>query len=424
MGRRTQNLINQSEAESNKYIGRAMSAGLLIIAFSEVLNEINLYRIDKLLMRSSMAILFVLYIGLLLFSELSALARRPSTKIVIISFAILITFLEYSLLNFHAILTLPLPLFLASFYHSRRATVLAVVGCLVCAIAAPLCGMAIGTWEPTFFMWLISVVDPTVAKEYIEEMVIPDTIPGIWGVLAYISIPNMAHVVIYGAIALGGNSNRRKRQSAEIETILFMKDNIIYSMADVIESRDSLTGGHVKRTSDVVRIYVNYLRNNPIPGLELSPVLAENMIKAAPMHDLGKLTISDAILCKPGKLTNEEFEIIKTHPQKSVEIIDKVLGKFEDEDMLNTAKNIAHYHHEKYDGTGYPEKLSGDAIPVEARIMAVVDVYDALVSKRCYKDAVSFDEAYKIIMDSMGTHFDPKLIDVVRACRQEVENCY
>lgn len=424
MGRRTQNYINQSEAESNRYIGRAMSVIVFVIIFTEVLNEIGLYRIDKFLMRSSMSILFLLYIGLLFFSENPKFRQKSMTKYIIIGFSLLITFAEYSLLNFHAVLSLIIPLLLAEFYHSRKITVFAFLGSVFCAVVGPFVGLMLGTWEVTFFAWIMSVIDPNALTQYAYVTMQDNIISGWKGVFVYIAVPNSAYILLYGVVALGENMNRRKRQLSEIKTILSMKDNILYSMADVIESRDSSTGGHVKRTRDVIRIYVDYIKENKIPGLELDDELADNLIKAAPMHDLGKLTISDTILCKPGRLTDEEFEIIKTHPAKSVEIINKVLNKVEDESMLETARNIALYHHEKYNGTGYPEKLVGDAIPIEARIMAVVDVYDALVSKRCYKEPVSFEEAYNIIMDSMGTHFDPKLAVVVEACRAEVEKCY
>ena len=146
-----------------------------------------------------------------------------------------------------------------------------------------------------------------------------------------------------------------------------------------------------------------------INGLSLDEPYRECIIKAAPLHDLGKIAIPDNILNKPGRLTEEEFEYIKIHPQKGYDIVDTIFSGLDDKRLLEVSENIALYHHEKYDGSGYPKGLKGEEIPLEARIMAIADVYDALVSKRVYKKPMPHEEAYKVIKDSMGTHFDPSL---------------
>lgn len=176
---------------------------------------------------------------------------------------------------------------------------------------------------------------------------------------------------------------------------------MLAGMASVVENRDNNTGGHIKRTSEVVKILTEYL--------PLDESFRDDIIKAAPLHDLGKIAISDNILNKPGRLTDAEYEFIKIHPQKGYEIVRTILSGLDDERLLRVAENIALYHHEKYDGRGYPHGMKGDAIPLEARIMAIADVYDALVSERCYKKPMSHEEACVIIRDSMGTHFDPML---------------
>ena len=142
------------------------------------------------------------------------------------------------------------------------------------------------------------------------------------------------------------------------------------------------------------------------------------------MHDHGKIAVDDAILRKPGKFTDEEYEKMKIHSKEGARIVKNVLKEVEDDEFVNIAVNIAHYHHEKFDGQGYPEKLSGSAIPLEARIMALADVFDALVSKRCYKDSFSYDKAFEIIKDSLGTHFDPELGTAFIQCRQKLEALY
>ncbi|MGN1102721.1 MAG: HD-GYP domain-containing protein, partial [Huintestinicola sp.] len=211
-----------------------------------------------------------------------------------------------------------------------------------------------------------------------------------------------------------------KEQTAHIRQ---MQDKLIMGMADMVEGRDSSTGGHIKRTSDVIGIFTEELRKGE-SGLTLSDEFLDNVVKAAPMHDLGKIAIDDEILRKPGKFSAEEFEIMKSHSAKGAEIIRKILDGAESEEFADIAVNIAHYHHEKWNGQGYPDRLSGEDIPVEARIMALADVFDALVSKRCYKDAMSYSKAFGIIEESLGEHFDPVLGKEFLKCRPMLENYY
>ena len=150
----------------------------------------------------------------------------------------------------------------------------------------------------------------------------------------------------------------------------------------------------------------------------------ENVIKAAPMHDLGKIAVDDRILRKPGRFTPEEYEEMKKHSEKGAEIVGQILDGVEDEEFVETAKNLAHYHHEKWNGEGYPCGLAGINIPPEGRIMALADVFDALVSKRCYKEKMDYDNAFRIIEESLGTHFDPELGKMFLRCRPKLEEYY
>lgn len=202
------------------------------------------------------------------------------------------------------------------------------------------------------------------------------------------------------------------------------QDTIIRGMSDVVENRDSSTGGHVKRTSEVVSILIDKLKQDDTFKEELTDEFCANVIKTAPMHDLGKIAIEDAILTKPSKLTDEEFARIKTHPKKSHDIIESILTGVSDTELRETAKNIALYHHEKYNGGGYPSGISGKDIPLEARIMAIADVYDALVSKRCYKESMSHECAYKTIKSEMGSHFDPDLWNCFEMAYPELTKYY
>ena len=189
-----------------------------------------------------------------------------------------------------------------------------------------------------------------------------------------------------------------------------------------LEISNGSTGGHIKRTSDVIRILVETIQDRNI--IPLGEELCKDIIKAAPMHDLGKIGIDDMILKKPGRLTEDEFAIMQSHAQKSALLVESILEGVEEEHFVKVAVNVAKYHHEKWNGTGYPMHIKGEDIPIEARIMAVADVYDALVSKRCYKEAMSFEEAFEVMEKSMGSHFDPKLEQVFLLSRDRLEEYY
>lgn len=199
-----------------------------------------------------------------------------------------------------------------------------------------------------------------------------------------------------------------------------IQERFIVSFANMIELRDDVTGQHVKRTSRYVRIIANALKKRNIyPGI-ITDEFVDAICKAAPLHDIGKIAISDSILRKPGKLTEEEFEIIKTHPKVGGDMLREALKIDDADEYLTYAYEMAMYHHEKWNGTGYPEGLKGNEIPLSARIMAIADVFDALTSKRSYKDKISDDRAFEIIEQSSGSHFDPILVNVFVDIKEEI----
>lgn len=202
-----------------------------------------------------------------------------------------------------------------------------------------------------------------------------------------------------------------------------IQNSIIKGMAVMVESRDNSTGGHISRTSDCVKVFVEKLVDTEY-GSTLTPEFCKAVIKAAPMHDLGKIAVDDAVLRKPGKFTDEEYEKMKAHSKEGARIVESVLSQSDDELFKSIAINVAHYHHEKWNGAGYPERIGGEDIPLEARIMALADVFDALVSKRCYKDSFTYDRAFQIIEESLGSHFDPSLGKLFIECRPELEKLY
>ncbi len=203
--------------------------------------------------------------------------------------------------------------------------------------------------------------------------------------------------------------------------MLAIQENAIIGMAGLIESRDQDTGEHVKRTSRYVELLTYAAQEAGYCRDILTDDYTELLIKAAPMHDIGKIAVSDAILQKPGRLTDEEFEEMKKHTTAGGRIIVDVMSNIEEKRYIDIATQVAEAHHEKWDGSGYPKGLKGDEIPIGARIMAVADVFDALVSKRCYKEAMPMDKAFDIIKESGGSHFDPELARLFCEIRREVE---
>ena len=211
-----------------------------------------------------------------------------------------------------------------------------------------------------------------------------------------------------------------KKQTEYIDKL---QERMVLGMADMIENRDTNTGGHVKRTSEVILIFTKELKNCS-KEYGFTDEFLRYVAKAAPMHDLGKIAVSDVILNKPGKFTPEEFEEMKKHAEKGADIVGQILDGVENDEFVRIAKNVAHYHHEKWNGQGYPEGKAGIDIPPEARIMALADVFDALASKRCYKDKMDYDKAFGIIEESLGSHFDPELGKMFLKCRPQLEAFY
>ena len=193
----------------------------------------------------------------------------------------------------------------------------------------------------------------------------------------------------------------------------------IHALARLAETRDPETGNHLRRTQEYVRTLANGLKTHPRFTAYLDTRTIDELAKSAPLHDIGKVGIPDHILLKPGKLTGEEWEIMKTHAKLGSNAIAQAEADADKPvEFLTIAKEIAHYHHEKWDGSGYPAGLAGDAIPISARLMALADVFDALICQRVYKPPMPFEKAYTIIVEGSGQHFDP---DVVTAFIAECE---
>ncbi len=221
---------------------------------------------------------------------------------------------------------------------------------------------------------------------------------------------------------LNYNAELQKDVEEKTERIVAMQNQFLIGMATMVEKRDNSTGGHIRRTSMGVKLLADAIREDNT--LNVSEDFLRMIVKAAPMHDLGKIAVDDYILRKPGRYTEEEFDEMKTHAAEGARIVHGILADLDDTEFCRIAENVAHYHHERVDGSGYPDGLKGNEIPLEARIMAIADVYDALVSKRVYKEKYSFKMADRIILEGMGSHFDPGLRKYYEAARPRLEDYY
>lgn len=206
------------------------------------------------------------------------------------------------------------------------------------------------------------------------------------------------------------------------QQIIQMQSKTIEGMAELVESRDGETGAHVRNTAFFVELIAKKLAEDSPYKHILTPEYISLLKRYAPLHDVGKIVISDTILLKPARLTKDEFELMKQHTVEGGHIIDSILSDIETPEHVQIAHDIAVYHHEKWDGTGYPSHLSGQDIPLCARIMSVADVFDALISKRCYKDAFTLKDAYQIIREAEGTQFDPNIVKAFFSAQTRIED--
>jgi len=222
-------------------------------------------------------------------------------------------------------------------------------------------------------------------------------------------------------IVLGAYVNQ---ENPTVSELAHYHDEMIMGFATLVENKDGSTGGHIRRTTTYVKLLAEELRRRGYYRNELTKDFMKNLCMAAPMHDIGKISIPDVILQKPGRLTEEEFTAIKSHAESGGRIIQETFGNLENKEYAQMAYEVARFHHEKWNGKGYPDGLKREEIPLAARIMAIADVFDALSEKRCYKDAMPMDKCFEIIQEGSGQEFDPVLVEVFLDIRSQVEEVH
>lgn len=428
-------VYTEAEADANRFNLKCMAALCIMVVISEILNETGLFKASVSVMRLTSVAAFLLFFVPLavyiihdrLMRKSVSLLEKPACKYLILVSAYIGIGLICVTLSFHAIILLAIPPLIAAQYRNQKSL-------SVWMMAATLLLIPVGVYGSFFFGMpdrnfikgmmteqefsvlsnRISLATPKRMLELFTHYILPRT----FGVVA---------IVLLASGITGRNRRMLEKQmelnqkvKQEMEHTTRIQRHVIESLATLIETRDAGTGEHVIRTKRYVRMIADRLRLTEKYKDQLKDEDINIIEDAAPLHDVGKIAVSDTILLKPGKLTAQEFEIMKTHTTKGESVIQNIFDGMGNEQFLRTAEQIAASHHERWDGKGYPRGLKGEEIPLPARIMAVADVYDALVSVRVYKDSVPPEEALDIMMSESGTHFDPDIMKIVREIRDEL----
>ena len=428
-------LYTEAEADANRFNLKSLAVLCLFVVITEILNEIGLFRAPVPVMRVSTVLLLILFLlphtvcfihDKLMKKDISLL-EKPSFKYLIIAITYTGIGLMCVVLSFHAIILLAVPPLIAAQYRNQK-------WLSIWIMIATLLLVPIGVYGSFFF----GMTDRNYIKGMMseEEYAIPAnriaiaTPKRMWELFFHYALPRLFGVAAIVLLASGITRRNQKmiekqteltrKVKEEMEHVTKIQRHVIDSLATLIETRDAGTGEHVIRTKKYVRMIADKLSLKEEYKDRLSDKDIEKIENAAPLHDVGKIAVSDTILLKPGKLTPEEFDKMKVHTVKGKSVIQDIFTGMGDEEFLQVAEQIAMSHHEKWDGSGYPLGLKGEEIPLPARIMAAADVFDALVSVRVYKNSVPPEKALDIMMSESGTHFDPDIMKVVFDMRDEL----
>jgi len=381
-------ILIENEKQANHVVAKVMRITFLIFTFIYILDLIDIFVIN-------LAIMTIAYIGsgilLLLPTLLIDVFKRNDTyiKYINVIVAAIFTTLLSITLTYHVVVIYVYPIAIASLYFSKQLNILATGLTVTGVSAGQLAAFYMDTLQDDNFQELHSVV--------------------IWGILP------RALILIAIAAIFTMLSNRTANLLSTLlhkeEQLSHSHNEMVMGFATLVENKDGSTGGHVKRTTTYVKLLAEELRDRGIYKEELNNEYLENLYRAAPMHDIGKIAVPDAVLQKPGKLTDEEFEIIKIHTVKGGNIIKETFGHLENEQYSHMAYAVARHHHEKWNGKGYPDGLRHKEIPLCARIMAIADVFDAVSEKRCYRDAMPLEKCFEIIAEGSGQAFEPVLAE-------------
>lgn len=390
-------IIKKNEEDANRTTANIMLITFAIFSVIYILNVTGIFVVDEPVMTVAYSISSIFLVFPTLLNKLCGTSSKY-LKYLYVLFADLFLLVLTSTLTYHVVVIYAYPIAIAGLYFSQRLTKLSTAGTLVVTVAGQFIAFYIGRNNDHNFQTMYRLV--------------------IFGVL-----PRILTLLCFAALFLLLTKRTSKLLSDDAdnyEQLLSHNQEMICGFATLVENRDENTGGHIKRTSIYAELLSRELQRTGQYSSIITDEFIECLAMVAPLHDIGKISIPDNILCKPGKLTDEEFDIMKSHSVKGGEIINQVFLHSADENYRQMAYEVARYHHEKWNGRGYPEELSGTDIPLSARIMAVADVFDAVSEKRCYRDAMPIDECFKIISDGSGRDFDPALAEAFLNIRETI----
>ena len=428
-------LNREIEADANKFNITVIILMALMSVACEVLNNVGVFLVDKNVMHIGMGIALIFLLIPISFYLVHDIFMKKETSIFywpnlkgLIIGSVFIAVLSFNVaLTNHSLILILVPSLVAAQYKNNKA-VNHWVG-VVSIVLVPI-GVYGGYFLGSLDHNLVKVAADQTTATIAERWELAKGSGRMLSLFTHHVLPRALCVLAADALIIGilkrnermidGQLELTDQLQEQMDKTSHIQERIANNLAALIENRDVSTGEHVVRTQAYVKLICDELRRNPSYQRPLSEEEAALIIKAAPLHDVGKIKVSDVILKKPGKLTAEEYEEMKLHAVAGDAIIHSILDNIEESEFVYVADQMAVHHHEKWDGTGYPNRLKGEDIPLPARIMAVADVFDALVSIRVYKPPFPLDEAFTIIKDSSGTHFDPQIVKAFLNIRDKV----
>lgn len=409
----------QADVIPNQNLALIMLFIISVIAVCIILTELDIFRVGKRQMLSG-GILSIILLVVPQFFRFGNLMARPSVKYIMISCVSVVMLVITTTLMFHTTMCLIIPMLTSTFYKDTKIAWFSVFCSVLISILSPIVSFVDGIWDSLFLQVLLQFCGFDSSPALTPFFTLSESVSQI---VLYLVLPRVLIVLVIGIgtirIAQGNKIalDDRMELVRTNEQILSMQEDTLECLANIIEQRDGNTGAHVQNTRNYMRSFTDYLLNAGTGSL--TPELADRIVEASVLHDIGKVSVSDLILNKPGRLTEEEFEVMKTHCLEGDKLISKAFADNPDRVFVQTAHEIVAFHHEKVDGSGYPYGLYRDEIPLAARMMAIVDAFDAITSVRVYKDALSEEEAYAILRQDSGSHFDGTLVEAFIASRGE-----
>lgn len=392
------NILQENEKQANRIVAKVMSTTFLIFTLIYLLNMLDIFVIKESIMNTAYICSSVLLLFPTVLTYLLKIENKYVKYLNVLSAALFVMLLSITL-TYHVVVIYVYPIAIASLYFSKRLNIFATALTVAGVSVGQLLAFYLDTVQDDNFTELHSVI--------------------LWGIIPR-ALVLIAMAVIFTMLCSRTVLLLRNLANTT-EALSNYHKEMVMGFATLVENKDGSTGGHIKRTTMYVKLLAEEVRRRGYYEGVLTDDYIETLGMAAPMHDIGKISVPDVILQKPGRLTDEEFETIKQHAASGGKIIQETFGHLENEQYTQMAYEVAMFHHEKWNGKGYPTGLKWKEIPLCARIMAIADVFDAVSAKRCYRDAMPLDKCFEIIQEGSGQDFDPLLVEVFLDIREKVE---